>query len=365
MGELVVVMGAGASHDCAGEVQERRTQLQPPLTKGIFGSGDANSDREFARIMNAYPLVQMVAAEVGSIRDDTFQLETFLRERLRDSQDPYARRRYRQVPLYLQDVLYHVSQPSSPADGGPKGYVRTPANYDQLLNLTLKLDRVVYITLNYDTLFDQRLGSYYRDGISQLDDYFKLDPRWLLVKLHGSINWGKPIVSGVGPYPQGLRTADYVELVTTPDELELDDEIIFLGGPSKPLHEIRYPGGTAAFYPALSAPLGSEDELSCPPNHVEALCATLAEMGDLNVLVIGYSGLDQEVIRLFRESARSIKNILVANGSAESSAQAATKLMNAWGDDQAVGLEDPSAFNGGFHALVSEGRLGEFLEGLA
>jgi hypothetical protein len=49
--------------------------------------------------------------------------------------------------------------PSRPIDHAPRGFTRQPDHYDVLLNLTLPLDRVVYLTLNYDTLLDQRLAS--------------------------------------------------------------------------------------------------------------------------------------------------------------------------------------------------------------
>jgi hypothetical protein len=56
----------------------------------------------------------------------------------------------------------------------------------------------------------------------------------------------------------------------------------------------------AGYYPAVSVPIGPDRELAnCPREHVGALQRRLKKMGgELNVLVIGYSGLDDEVMEL-------------------------------------------------------------------
>ena len=49
---------------------------------------------------------------------------------------------------------------------------------------------------------------------------------------------------------------------------------------------------------ALAVPLGPEDELVCPSAHVSRAEQMLEQMDGLNLLVIGYSGLDREVLGL-------------------------------------------------------------------
>jgi hypothetical protein len=44
------------------------------------------------------------------------------------------------------------------------------------------------------------------------------------------------------------------------------------------------------YYPALSAPLGAEDELVCPKPHEEFVRAQLDAYAEFDLLVIGYSG---------------------------------------------------------------------------
>ncbi len=346
MTALVVILGAGASHDCSSGSVETRHELQPPLVKDLFAS-----HREFAQIQNHYPLAEAAAAEIRrTLLEGSIPLEEFLRTRLRDSEDRYARLRYRQVPLYLQHLLTTVG--ALPSEGQPvlPGFTRQPDNYDVLLNETLQLDRVVYITLNYDTILDQRLQTY-PGGLADIDAYCTPGRNWGLYKLHGSVDWVRPIRDRLTSTYAGMTTSRYLELLGALDDIELDPSFLVSRGY---LESRRYDGDRTLYYPALSAPLGAEDELSCPESHVESLRTELGEIGDLDVLVIGYSGLDKEVLKLVRDNAGGIRSLLVANRSEEASFAAATTFGNLW---EGRRITEDSLFPGGFTELVSTGRL--------
>lgn len=171
MARVVVVTGAGASHDCAsGAVEASRP---PPLTKDLFSA-------DYRSILNQYPLVRQAAGDIrgalrGTADEPTVALEDFLRERMLASTSPYTQRRYRQVPLYLQEVLSEASR-----------YTAEPDNYNVLVNAALEMDEALFLTLNYDTLLDGRFAEYGR--LDDLDWYVDSD-RWSLIKLHGSVNW--------------------------------------------------------------------------------------------------------------------------------------------------------------------------------
>jgi hypothetical protein len=61
---------------------------------------------------------------------------------LGDSPHLNERRMFSAVPLYLQDMLFHVSE---------DGYTDHPDNYDVLINESLRVRGVVFASLNYDT----------------------------------------------------------------------------------------------------------------------------------------------------------------------------------------------------------------------
>jgi hypothetical protein len=76
-------------------------------------------------------------------------------------------------------------------------------------------------------------------------------------------------------------------------------------------------------------------------------------MDGINLLVIGYSALDQEILRLFSESKNRLRRMLVANG-VDGARPAAERIADAfhekdWADAWATGHT--------FSTLVDTGEL--------
>jgi hypothetical protein len=181
MAKLIVVLGAGASYDCASTNVNPDLSMRPPLVKDLF-------DTRFQDILHEYPLAEQVAPDVRvALQGGAIALEAFLREELRDSPYPHLRSSYLALPLYLQHLFWQVGD----------SYALQPDNYDRLVMECLRLDRVTFMTLNYDTILDRRLAI--RDPLASFDDYVKPGRSWGLVKLHGSINWGRPIIGTAVP----------------------------------------------------------------------------------------------------------------------------------------------------------------------
>jgi hypothetical protein len=251
----------------------------------------------------------------------------------------------------LQELLFRAGRTNG------TGYTQHPDNYDALINAALALEDVVFVSLNYDTLLDERLFVY--SPLHTLDTYISAEQNWCLIKLHGSVNWGRPIArfteAHISPRTDVLnRHFDQVA----------DDEIatqIVLRN-FEALEDIRYQD-RQLFYPALSVPLGSADELVCPPEHVEHLERKLRDLPALNLLVIGYSGLDQEVLRLLRDAGQPLRMLRVVNGNSEQGQQAADMITEQF--DPRASRENHPVFNGGFSEFVSGGHLADFIAELA
>src|SRR5262249_41653799 len=113
-------------------------------------------------------------------------LEAYLRENILGSPLAYDRRRYLSIPLYLQHVLWEVSA----------HFTEHPVNYDRLVNAALRAgEQFVFITLNYDTLLDSRLEMETGQSITELQHYLNRDGQWSLIKLHGSVDWMKEVLT--------------------------------------------------------------------------------------------------------------------------------------------------------------------------
>jgi hypothetical protein len=341
MAHLVVILGAGASRACSPRGGQER--FLPPLTADLF-------DARYADILRNYPLGEAAAADIRVVVDSgAIAIERFLRERLRESPDPYARRRYVQIPLYLQELLTEVSY----------HYTAQPDNFDRLINAALSLESVLFVTLNYDVILDQRLALQGGD-IRSMDDYAREDRNWALIKLHGSVNWARAVnVPGLKSVTVDSRMA--IAFAELGEELEqaIDPEIHLRQ--IADMQEFRYDAKIPIlFFPALSAPLGSEDELVCPPSHVEFLSQKLRSADGLNLLVIGYSGLDQEVLRLLADSNNAVRSLLVINHDPESGRETSTRIMEQF----RVEAPGPGASNQDFNHWAQSSELDDYFDGL-
>jgi hypothetical protein len=116
------------------------------------------------------------------------------------------------------------------------------------------------------------------------------------------------------------------------------------------------------FFPALSVPLGSTDELVCDPKHVQFLQERLQTADGLNLLVIGYSGVDEEVLRLLRESNNSLRSLLVINHGAESAQQAHDRIMEQFDGGDPPG---PGAWTADFNDWAQTGGLDDYFASLS
>jgi hypothetical protein len=338
--DLVVILGAGASRACTP--RSGNDQFRPPLTADLF-------DPRYESILSNYPLANTAASDIRVVVGaGAVAIEAFLRERLRDSPDPYARRRYLQIPLYLHELLAEVS----------RNYTRNPDNYDRLINAALALDRVTFVTLNYDTIFDSRLALQ-TGQITSIDDYVGQE-EWALIKLHGSVDWARLVnVDNVATVDARLVAA-FTDLG---EELEnlFAPEIHFR--PIPDMQTFRWDGAIPAlFYPALSVPLGSADELVCPPLHVDVLRRRLESSTEgLNLLVIGYSGVDQEVLNLLRECSNGVKSLFVINHDVEAGEIAARRIMQLFAD---VEPDPADVSQKEFNAWAQSGDLDEYFQQL-
>ncbi|HXS33307.1 MAG TPA: hypothetical protein VN758_06010 [Solirubrobacterales bacterium] len=244
---LFVIVGAGASFDAAEE-WPMAGFVRPPLVKDLFG-------RDYDSILARYRMARNAAPEIRDAlrhgRDgEAISLETHLRSMYLNSNDPYDKRRFFEITLYLQDLLWQASSTERVHFD----------NTDRLVTILLRhFDHVCFITLNYDTILDQALHSL--DSITSLDSYIDYG-RWSLIKLHGSVNWG-------------YRTTGDVSLDDPPANLDQHlGETIHLAEPKRfapssvdgPPRFAYFPGEVEdRLFPALTVPVGEEDEVVCPP----------------------------------------------------------------------------------------------------
>jgi hypothetical protein len=311
----------------------------PPLVADLFGP-------DYQTILVQYPIARNAGAEIlRAVRlsgedPEPFALEKFIREQYRDGTTDFDKQKFLALPYYLQHVLADVS----------RDYTSFPSNYDLLVATALRRARRTYfITLNYDLLFEKALTPL--APIRALEDYVRPDRPWSLIKLHGSVNWFYPINE------EGLEEP-YAAHPPLELEVRIDRSDIYFKPISADLQNMRRTNveradmPTLGLYPALSVPVGESDERVCPSYHVESLLKGLRSSNAIDLLVIGYSGVDTEVISLIEEAKTPVKSLTVVDldqGAAESSRRLAGALgpINSYAYDkgftefaQGAGLEE-------------------------
>jgi hypothetical protein len=305
---LFVVLGAGSSH-AASSLYPGARLIRPPLVSELF-------DARWHFILDQYPMAKHAAPDIidamSGAGADAVSLEAFLRTRYRHSEDPYDKRRWYSIVAYLQHLLWWVSVPDQP--WVPRKLVPRHENQryepdylSRVVNMVLgNWDHVCFVTLNYDLILDRYLNQL--DPLTQISDFIAY-PRWSLIKLHGSVTWNYKLSDSVSLSNPPADLDDYIVRDEIFHSWRLEDDarqLVYLEGGSS------YPG-----FPALSAPLGEEDELVCPPEHVAFVKNKLSEVNALDLLVIGYSAYDKAVLNLLAESQSDIRSLYVVSESAD------------------------------------------------
>lgn len=329
-----MILGAGASFDCAdihsGGVN---VEYRPPLVRNLFEDNSA-----FNPILAKYPKVSALAGMLRNRLASGEGLEDVLREFSQVTELP-RRKQYRQVPLYLQELLGEVGEHFIGSGG---------TAYNQLVwDLEgSKYERIIYVTLNYDLFLERALETLYDVTFDSMEAYTNY-PRWTLVKPHGSVLWGREVLNAKPVTGTAAQVLDVVD-----EDLRLADEITIL----KTHHDVGRLGNGRIFYPALSIPEGGKELFSCPPSHLETLTAVLPNCQDF--LVIGFSGLDTHVLRLLK-TVRAVNNFAIVNGSGQAAAETLGRFAQQNGlFNRGVCLASDS----GFTAFLEQRHFKTFLE---
>jgi hypothetical protein len=111
------------------------------------------------------------------------------------------------------------------------------------------------------------------------DDHYKL------IKLHGSIDWGRE-VEGITPH-----TAS--EFVRRAASLKLSEEYRKVIQPPAVLE------GNMAGFPALAIPVERKSSFVCPPEHLEALGNLISRV--TKIIAIGWRASEQHFLEMLRK----------------------------------------------------------------
>lgn len=354
MKKLCIVIGAGASMDAASEilVQDHRVDIdwQPPVTDALFEPRASFSEILSHHQTRVQGLISYLRNRLA-IRVSNAQPNTSLEKELGlvyRSKNFDQKQELKYLTYYLWDLFKEISM----------RYLKSgPSNYDYLVRAVLSRDiEVMFLVLNYDLFLEDSLKKL-RTGLqfSKKGDYMPEGERWRLIKLHGSVNWGKKLIKPVNTgFGLPSREIDNLDL-----GLGLEQEITFvhLTGSTRHVPE----GSGQSLYPVLAVPVEEKYDFLCPSEHIEEAKRFLGQCG--NFLVVGCSLKDGSIRDLFRNNVRVARMLMIVNGNPQASSMALGELqmMPAFNGGK---VWPESAYGGGFNEFLSNGELEKFLDSI-
>lgn len=286
--KVCVILGAGASHDVRSDASPiTNAKLQPPLAGNLFNA--ENSD--FWEILNSYSGARFLAQNLITDVANGTGLEDALTHYAFHPTSEQLRQRFKHIPPYLRDLLWRCSGGYTPV---PSGYVRLVTEL-----LAEHPHEVLFIVMNYDDLLERALASFDRSYTFDKLPYYVAQHRSAkVVKLHGSIDWFRPM-SG-----RDSSWDECVERLNT--QIPYQDIQVINHGTStrdnKVSKEIWGLDYDPWVYPVLTAPLAGKGlaDAVCPGAHQSFAREFLATCA--KVLVIGTSGMDDDLLDLLDSS---------------------------------------------------------------
>lgn len=227
-------------------------------------------------------------------------VEALLQElQLESTKSPVRKRQIASIRYYLQEIL-------TTCPGQWVVNCQEVLNHlvllDDIVNYSSSSEHVCFVTFNYDRLID---WAFDKAGfrIESFQDY--ITKRFMLIKLHGSVNWGRVVATPLRP--DILENQDLVaqELIRRCSDINISKEyVITTGSPPAPIEG-------RGIFPALAIPVETKLDFECPEEHVTALKEALPQV--TKILIIGWRAAEQPFLELMKKGLCIKPRVLIVN----------------------------------------------------
>jgi len=273
-------------------------------------------------------------------------------EKLREETQAYPER-YKQllsIKFYLQQIIWSCQREWNMEIRGVTNYRRL---FDEI-QLHRKSEGVSFVTFNYDTLLEDAFQPYKR--FDSLADYISA-PDYLVIKLHGSVNWVRSVSMKTEDHDMTTRVIDRADELIPSTEFHLvtDQQAFdamgnFLGASTS------WAGGFACV-PAIAIPLQNKDQYECPFYHVTQLEKAVSQTHKL--LLIGWRATEEKFLKLLQIRLPKDVRILVVAENRENAQTIISSLKS-----QNIAANSFEAAESGFtNSLVKSQEIGNFIRG--
>ncbi len=339
----MVIFGAGASYDSLARYPPDGNNIpgtvvlwRPPLANQLFDARFGQYIQQFRQMHAVVPDLENPAGGVEAV------LEEFQNEAAK-----YPRRlnQLAAVRYYLQSML-------SNCQTNWNNVAREVTNYKALLG---RIDQRVQgpkllVSFNYDTLLEEALESTVDVKIDGMSRYLSSD--YLVVKLHGSINWAHKILA-----PEIQQNAVDTEVasrvIDKAQQLDISPEFDLIS------RSQLARSNSGAIIPALSIPVANKSVYECPKEQQQVLTDLLPTVD--KVLMIGWKGGEARFLELLAQRMNKQARILVISSSEAKASELIIKLSKSL----RIGVANYFfAGKGGFSRSITSHEADEFLRSL-
>ena len=299
---LLVVFGAGASYDSVPHlppggilpavrpamVDNHPENTRPPLASQLFDTRPlfVEAMRRFRECLEVIPLLRkpdvLVERELAELREQAKQF-------------PRVHQELAAILFYLHFAIWESQRFWFDCHQGINNYVTFVRELERWRFESN--ENICFVTFNYDTMLEQAMEQVLHIAFTDFSQYVSQN-NYILVKLHGSMNWGREL--------DGIRPASPQELIDAAANLRISDRFRFVAR-----HPMILDDGSIA-YPALSIPLEKKDEFSCPESHVDSLIQILAKM--TKIISIGWRAMEEDFREMLRLSLPPAQEVLIVSG---------------------------------------------------
>lgn len=293
---LLVILGAGASFDSVSDAPPgkagRHEPFRPPLADQLFENRPLFVDamRRFSRFMPLVPLLRKPGVIVEQ------ELGRFLEEA---KTSPERQKQLAAIRYYLEFALLECQTRWWDLHKGTTNFASLLEEIEQWRFETRQ--KVCLVTFNYDTILEEAMSQILGINFTEIRNYV-LDPNYILVKLHGSVNWGRMVEE----YPSPIHSWNQEQMIEYSAGLPVGKG--YMVARNRPL--LIEEGQLVV--PAIAIPVQKKNEFVCPEEHVLALNEVLPEV--TKIITIGWRATEAEFLTKLSSKLTRRPQLMVVSG---------------------------------------------------